>query len=373
MSRPRPARTARAARPLLASPCCSPRGSPPAAGGGDDGGRRGRRRRRQCRHGRLRRHRQRPHLQPGAGPGVPARGVTPAGRSSSSGRHVGFAIDPTTLGVYDYTLTGAPDPQRMVTAPTVVFASKVPMLTAAQLRRRADRAAPAARRHARGHFSHRRPASSRCRPRTPPRAGSSRWSRSSAAPVEYVHTLGAGLFYFVNEFTGKINFGNGVAADATHQMLLGKDSPQVATKLAQTATTTRWSVASGRADGRRPRRGRDRAVRRRHQLHHRLPGPQPHPGLGARAAGPDRARRRSADRSHPPDGSGPDDVRAPPVRTGADDDRHRRGPSAYYIRAVTTASPLARPLGAPERPCRRRAPAGWSTGTAGSPPTCGSR
>ena len=36
-----------------------------------------------------------------------------------------------------------------------------------------------------------------------------------------------------------------VAADATHQMLLGKDSPQVATKLAQTATTSRWSVASG--------------------------------------------------------------------------------------------------------------------------------
>jgi hypothetical protein len=28
-------------------------------------------------------------------------------------------------------------------------------------------------------------------------------------------------------------------------MLLGKDSPQVATKLLQTATVTRWSVASG--------------------------------------------------------------------------------------------------------------------------------
>ena len=63
--------------------------------------------------------------------------------------------------------------------------------------------------------------------------------------VEYVHTLGPGLYYFVNEFTGKVNFGNGVAADATHQMLLGKDSPQVATRLSQTATTTRWSVASG--------------------------------------------------------------------------------------------------------------------------------
>ena len=66
-----------------------------------------------------------------------------------------------------------------------------------------------------------------------------------AGPVEYTHTLGAGVFNFVNEFTGKVDFGNGVAGDATHRMLLGKDSPQVATKLAQAATTSRWSVASG--------------------------------------------------------------------------------------------------------------------------------
>ena len=65
------------------------------------------------------------------------------------------------------------------------------------------------------------------------------------APVEFVHTLGSGLFYFVNEFTGKVNFGKGVDGDATHRMLLGKDSPQVATKLQQTATVTRWSVTSG--------------------------------------------------------------------------------------------------------------------------------
>src|SRR3712207_8199757 len=46
-------------------------------------------------------------------------------------------------------------------------------------------------------------------------------------------------------YTGKINFGDGVPGDATHQMLLGKDSPQVATKLFQDGRTTRWSVASG--------------------------------------------------------------------------------------------------------------------------------
>ncbi|MGY1795333.1 hypothetical protein ACI796_15250 [Geodermatophilus sp. SYSU D00525] len=71
---------------------------------------------------------------PAAGRETRLRDVTPTGPVAVRGRHVTFTIDPATLGVYDYTLTGAPDPQRMVTAPTVVFASKVPVLTAAQLR-----------------------------------------------------------------------------------------------------------------------------------------------------------------------------------------------------------------------------------------------
>ena len=155
---------------------------------------------------------------PAAGSEARLRDVTPTGPIAVRGRHVTFTIDPATLGVRDYTLTGAPDPQRMVTAPTVVFASKVPQLTAAQLRG--------------------------------VRIGELRLRdgvlvAEFGAPVEYVHTLGAGLFYFVNEYTGKINFGNGVSGDATHQMLLGKDSPQVATKLFQDGRTTRWSVASG--------------------------------------------------------------------------------------------------------------------------------
>ena len=72
-------------------------------------------------------------------------------------------------------------------------------------------------------------------------------------PVEYVHTLGPGISYLVNEHTGKIDFGDGVPGDATHQMLLGEDSPQVATK--------------------------------RHHVHERLPGPEPDPRV---APGPGR-------------------------------------------------------------------------------------
>src|SRR4051795_10800139 len=70
---------------------------------------------------------------PAAGRDYRLDGVAPTSPVVVTGRHVGFRIDPATLGVYDYTLTGAADAQRMVTAPTVVFASKVPLLTPAQL------------------------------------------------------------------------------------------------------------------------------------------------------------------------------------------------------------------------------------------------
>ncbi len=171
-------------------------------------------------------------------------GVTPTGPITVRGQHVTYRIDPTTLGVYDYTLTGAPSPERMVTAPTVVFASKVPVLTAAQLRsvrisdlRPCDDVLVTRFSTAAGEF--------KVQSKDAPQGGIFQMEQEFGTAIEYVHTLGAGLFYFVNEYTGKINFGDGVAADATHQMLLGKDSPQVATKLEQTATTTRWSVTSG--------------------------------------------------------------------------------------------------------------------------------
>src|SRR4051794_33199453 len=58
------------------------------------------------------------------------------------------------------------------------------------------------------------------------------------AAVTITHTLAAGMFYFVNPFTQKVNLGNGTIFRA-------KDSPQVATRLSQTDTQTVWSVASG--------------------------------------------------------------------------------------------------------------------------------
>ena len=78
--------------------------------------------------------------------------------------------------------------------------------------------------------------------------------RADGAATTFTHVLGAGSFYYDNPFfrarigevlngvtvTARVNFGNDLAP-----AFVGRDSPQVATKLSQTGTTTTWSVASG--------------------------------------------------------------------------------------------------------------------------------
>jgi hypothetical protein len=185
---------------------------------------------------------------PAAGRDIKVENLRVSGPITVSGRNNRFTIDPATLGVYDYTLTGAPDTQRMVTSPTVVFASKVPTLTAAQRSgvrlsklEVKDDSIVAILTTSAGKL--------KVQAKDGAQGGIFQMEPEFAAPVELVHTLGSGLFYFVNEFTGKINFGNGVDAvtsgSGAHQMLLGKDSPQVATKTFQSGTVTKWMVAPG--------------------------------------------------------------------------------------------------------------------------------
>ena len=185
---------------------------------------------------------------PAPGRDVKVKDLTVRGVVKVAGTHTAFTIDPATLGVTDYTLTGAPSPERMVTRPTVLFASKTPVLTAAQLR------APVLRQlEVRDGTLVAIFATSagklKVQAKDAPQGGIFQMEPEFAGNVELVHTLGPGLFYFVNSYTGKINFGDGVDAVTTgtgaHQMLLGKDSPQVATKLFQDGRTTRWSVAPG--------------------------------------------------------------------------------------------------------------------------------
>jgi len=185
---------------------------------------------------------------PAPGKSVKVSGIVPTGRIAVRGVNNGFDIDVATLGVYDYTLTGAPDTQRMVTKPTVVFASKVPTLTSAQLAGATitklevkDDTLVVLFSTAGGKF--------KIQAKDGAQGGVFQMESEFGAPVEFTHTLGAGLFYFVNQYTGKVNFGDGkdpvTSGAGAHQMLLGKDSPQVATKTLQTGTVTKWVVQSG--------------------------------------------------------------------------------------------------------------------------------
>jgi hypothetical protein len=186
--------------------------------------------------------------EPAAGRDLKLKDLAVSGPVRVTGVHTTFTIDPATLGVVDYTLTGAPSPERMVTSPTVVFAAKTPVLTPAQLRSPVlrqleikDASLVAIFGTAAGKL--------KIQAKDAPQGGIFQMEPEFGTNVELVHTLGPGLFYFVNSFTGKINFGNGVDAVASgpdaHRMLLGKDSPQVATKTFQDGATTRWSVTSG--------------------------------------------------------------------------------------------------------------------------------
>jgi len=188
---------------------------------------------------------------PAVGRDVKLKDVPVSGLVAVRGRHVTFDIDPSTLGVYRYSLTGLADPLRMVTAPTVIFASKVPTLSAAQragvrirdLEVKDDTVT--VRFQAAG-------GTLKVQAKDQPQGGIFQMEPEFTSAVEIVHTLGPGLFYFVNEFTGKINFGDGIdavtpvqSATGYHHMLLGKDSPQVATKTFQDGTVTKWLVTSG--------------------------------------------------------------------------------------------------------------------------------
>jgi hypothetical protein len=187
---------------------------------------------------------------PAPGRDAKLQGVTVRGVITVTGRHTTFTIDPATLGVYDYSLIGASSPERMVTSPTVVFRSKVPTLTSSQLASPVlelqvrDDTLVALFRTSAGKL--------KVQAKDAPQGGIFQMEPEFGANVTLTHTLGPSLFYFVNPFTGKVNFGNGVDAVSTsqsstgyHQMLLGKDSPQVATKTSQTGSVTTWSVASG--------------------------------------------------------------------------------------------------------------------------------
>jgi hypothetical protein len=151
------------------------------------------------------------------------------------GRYVEFDVVPSNLGVLDYTMTGAANPADISSGVrTSVFASTTPALAApltGDLDVSVDDKGSLLLRRGGG-------VKMKIQAKDCAQGGVFQMETEATTPITITHTLAEGMFYFVNPFTGKVNFGNGT-------IFRGKDSPQVATRVSQTATQTVWTVQPG--------------------------------------------------------------------------------------------------------------------------------
>ena len=151
------------------------------------------------------------------------------------GKYVQFDVDVSTFAVYDYALTGASNPLDMTGGVfTPLFASKVPNLDGQTL----DAGELEIKLFPQGGELRRRGVAAGMKLQLKDCASGGIFQMEPDQPTVVTHTLAAGIFYFRNPLTGKINFGNG--GD-----LIGKDSPQVATKLAQFGNGSIWQIEAG--------------------------------------------------------------------------------------------------------------------------------
>jgi hypothetical protein len=151
------------------------------------------------------------------------------------GRYVEFDVAPVTGNVYSYVYTGADNPMSMTPGVrTPVWASKTldlgPVLRS-DVEVRVDGGDLLLL--ARG-----RSAKVKVQAKDCATGGIFQQEAEAATAVTATHTLAAGMFYYVNPYTGKVNFGNGTA-------FRGKDSAQVAARQSQTASTTVWRIEPG--------------------------------------------------------------------------------------------------------------------------------
>jgi hypothetical protein len=154
------------------------------------------------------------------------------------GRYIEFDFAPVTGNVYNYVYTGAANPESMTSGVrTPVFAAKTVDLGAVltkDVEARVDGTDLTLL--ARGGSAKVKIQAKDCA--TGGIFQQEVESEASTKPVVFTHTLAPGMSYFVNPYTNKVNFGNG-------GVFRGKDSPQVATRLSQSAGVAVWSVASG--------------------------------------------------------------------------------------------------------------------------------
>lgn len=161
----------------------------------------------------------------------------PAGsRIQVLGKYVQFEVDGDTLSTLNYVLTGAANPLDLTGGKrTTVFASKTVDLGGRKLSGTLKASVSG-----NGLVLERRGSGIKMKLQAKDCAqgGIFQMEPETGSEVQVTHTLGAGMYYFKNPYTGKVNLGNGTD-------FRGKDSPQVARLLSQSETVSVWAVQSG--------------------------------------------------------------------------------------------------------------------------------
>ncbi|WP_044874406.1 hypothetical protein [Pseudomonas sp. LFM046] len=198
----------------------------------------------------------------------PTETVVPASSVGASflvqGKFVTFEVDAATLGVRNYTMTGAPNPLDMTGGvPTTIFASKTPNLVGVTLN--SDLTVEIAgtdvllQRNGPG-------VSMKIQAKDCAQGGIFQMepARADGTTTDFTHVLADGVFFFDNPnfrnppplpictppdftpqcypvpVTPRINFANDLSP-----RFVGRDSPQVATRISQSGNVSVWRVASG--------------------------------------------------------------------------------------------------------------------------------
>jgi hypothetical protein len=151
------------------------------------------------------------------------------------GRYVEFDFAPVTGNIYDYVYTGAANPESLTGGVrTPIWASKTlslgPVLrTETEVRSSGGDLLLVARGRA---------GKVKIQAKDCATGGTFQQEVEAGTAVRATHTLAPNMYYFVNPYTGKVNFGDG-------SDFRGKDSPQVAIRVSQTDRVTVWDIASG--------------------------------------------------------------------------------------------------------------------------------
>jgi len=152
-----------------------------------------------------------------------------------TGRYVEFEFAPVTGNIYNYVYTGAANPQSLTNGVrTPIWESKTlslgPVLrTEVEVRTDGGDLQLLARGKA---------GKVKIQAKDCATGGIFQQEVEAGSTVRATHTLAANMYYYVNPYTGKVNFGDG-------SDFRGKDSPQVATKVSQGERVTVWDIASG--------------------------------------------------------------------------------------------------------------------------------